>query len=378
MKTTIILLSAIIFTSCNSLNNKEENVYKEINLTLKPSKYDLYSYDDFFYGVSCYKIPTDIINIGNVDKIETNNESIFIVDLKLSKSILCMDFAGNIKFIINKIGKGSGEYINIDDFCVSEKSLFVYSGAQKKIIEYSVENGDFLREKKISFDFRSFAVTDKYTYFLLHPRKGTEHWLYIKNNENSKIIKKLPFSEYPIINLPERRNNFFKRNDTIILVHSYQETIFKIYNENVEPYIKLNAGDKSLFKQIEMWPNETKKDRMMIKEKSYTSFGDFFENKKFLYFNFSTDGIKLQHVIFNKETSDYVIQKGFRNDFLFTSATLFRINNGSAVSKIGSDKTYWIKKNGIDKSKIISPNKDIFDNLEIKDNPVIVIYHEKK
>ncbi|MFC0878285.1 6-bladed beta-propeller [Saccharicrinis sp. FJH2] len=375
----VIFCPLLLLSGCNK--EYSPNVI-EINLGVKPEKENVYKYSDFFDSISFYKIPVEEVLLGDmIKKIVKSDELTFVLDHRIAKAVVCIDKDGKIRYVINKIGKGPGEFVKIWNISVCNGILYVYDKTQKKIIQFNALSGKFIREEKIPFMFRDFVVTDNYTYYLTYPNKKVSHWLYIVNNKTSQIKKELSYKEFPNFNIPERISPFFKLEDNeVILCHSYIETIFKISDDVVMPYIKLNTGSKSLFNHINELEKANKKGRIEIEQKCISSFGDYYENNDFIWFNFrkaNTVAI-LIHVLINKNNGEVKVMNNFKNDITNKYSQLFKASGNNAVSILDIGTLFRIKEMEKDEFRIINDNKEIFKNLDINDNPLIIEYHAKE
>lgn len=95
--------------------------------------------------------------IGFIDKLIVKNNRIYILDQLQAKSIFTFDWNGNLLNVINKKGKGPGEYTSLKDFSVMDDgSVLAYDSGGRKLIKYNNE-GNFVSEKKITFNFTYFS-----------------------------------------------------------------------------------------------------------------------------------------------------------------------------------------------------------------------------
>lgn len=373
-----------LFCSCEKeVKNSENTINIDLTENVKVDSESDYKYSDFFKSFECFQIPHESINIGRISRISQIKNQIYILD-KNSKSIYCFNIDGELEFKINSIGKGPGEFTILGDMLVSREQIFIYAPAQKKIIKFSSYDGKFISERKMNFRFRSFECTDKYTYYLMQPENEIKHWLYIENNKTRQIEKALPICNYPSFEIGLFERPFFRNKDTVILCHSYIETMFKIHDNKVEPYINLNTGMSSFYKKLESgFSNKDIRYKIKynqdVQRSSISMFHNYFENNTFIYFLYH-DGSdkKFKHVIYNKLKKNSRIQQNFKNDILQVNNILYSTDSErNSVSFINSDQTYWIKKRGINEERNVSKNKIDLTNIHIDSNPIIIRYHEK-
>lgn len=82
----------------------------------------------------------------NADKIIIKGDNVFILD-KILKAVLCFDTAGKFRFRIQRIGKGPGEYTELNGICIkpAEKKLILHSRMPPKLMTYDF-TGHYVKE----------------------------------------------------------------------------------------------------------------------------------------------------------------------------------------------------------------------------------------
>ena len=84
---------------------------------------------DIFTDISVIPLETnDSSFIGSISKIELSDGKIYVLDKSSTKQVHIFDTVGNYISSIGNIGRGNGEYLNIEDFtgwCVLT-SMFLY------------------------------------------------------------------------------------------------------------------------------------------------------------------------------------------------------------------------------------------------------------
>ncbi len=147
-KITIILLTISVLYSCSRENKPNHDNLEIYPLKEKRSEIKLNQLFSRFDFISLET--TDEAFIGNVSKLIVNDDNIFILDNSKAKKIFIFNTNGKFVRTIGKIGKGPGEYTNIEDFTIDKKTgNIVVLTYPSIILVYNIE-GDFVEQKKIS------------------------------------------------------------------------------------------------------------------------------------------------------------------------------------------------------------------------------------
>lgn len=84
--------------------------------------------------------------IGNIDKIQADDSTIYILDINISKGVFKYSRNGNYIQQIGNIGSGPGEYIKPFDFTLDQKNRIIYilDGPKQRINKYEMTSGKYL------------------------------------------------------------------------------------------------------------------------------------------------------------------------------------------------------------------------------------------
>jgi hypothetical protein len=164
MKQIIIILSSLLFFSCQQKSNNDF-------ITINIDKTKTVNFTDLFkeyYMV--FPESTDSSLIGAmILRIEAYNERIYLLNMRSSgNNILCFNKDGNFLFSIDKIGYGPEEYTILNDFFIDKKLnhliLLVESG---KIMHLNMD-GKYLYSKQLDELFTIRYIQEFNDSLLLH------------------------------------------------------------------------------------------------------------------------------------------------------------------------------------------------------------------
>jgi hypothetical protein len=394
-----LFLSVIFFLfllSCSNTNNKIKNL-KEMEIIQVSGK------QTFKDRIELSKISSDIkyikletVNnnslIGKVDRLLLFKDRIFILDRKITKSIYIFDMNGNLLNIINKIGKGPGEFLKPFDITIDKKNntLMVYCQDERKINYYNFD-GTFLKDWKINIFFWAFqyikpdmlAIFTHNAYNYLNDYGEIPYNLLIFNT-NGQLLSKQFRSKAKIgesISVYSKDQYFSDFDDNIYLYWMFNDTIYRICDNGIaEPFFQIKfqshrinyskySNDSEIFRDIiagNVWSIYSNvllnKDFLITKIAAGTITNDL-SNIYFLLYNMNSKNVLIFHKAENN-TDDYVFnfpQAVFNNYFVSVLYPEQLIND---KEKNGNNNTVLLK--GID-SKINEFDNPILMFTKFKD-----------
>ena len=108
----------------------------------------------------------------NIDKISFENGLIYIADYKSGK-IIAYTLKGDIDFVLDRKGRGPGEYLDIKSFTVDSDCMYILDNFNRKIFVYDSTDGTFIRSADIGFVAWDMEVFDNGDFaFAFSPMNG--------------------------------------------------------------------------------------------------------------------------------------------------------------------------------------------------------------
>lgn len=86
--------------------------------------------------------------IGSISKIELYDGKFYLLDKSTTKQVHIFDTLGNYISSVGNIGRGNGEYLNIEDFTLCNDTVVILS--YPSTIQKYNSNGEFIQSKKLS------------------------------------------------------------------------------------------------------------------------------------------------------------------------------------------------------------------------------------
>lgn len=392
----VFIIILVNLLSCNMKTNQElerEKTQVKI-LEVNPSIYDYKSISDIFQDITVTKINTDSENlIGEISKIISINDFYFLLDQGPKHAVYCVNNSGEIVYKIQNIGEGLGEFLNIKNFSlnIEEQKIKIYTPGQRKILEFDMNTGDFLKEHKIENVFAiDFIETDEFYYWYNDGAAGL--------NPNNLIITNKKFeieNEFIKYSGPQdiigKSSNFYKNNNDILFYYGLSDTIFYLNQNKYYPRLYIDFGDF----EIKHSDKEGSFDEIFEKlneRKNHAGFiYNLVENKNFIFFMYSFN-FNPQFVLYNKNDDSLKNSASLNNDIngiKFPIPSVGRFStpitlgyNGDLVTLVYPFQLYEILRNHHDEVEILDDSvlkeiTDIISNTKDTDNLIILNFKWK-
>ena len=314
------------------------------------------------------------------------------------------DKDGNLVSVLNRVGRGPGEYIGINEIISLDEEkgiLYVLANmdAGMPILKYSIPDFSYLGKVELGdgYEIRDIGPLDsgRFLALLNHGGNGPDHYsgvartvLFDINNLNDTVVL--------YTDTWNRHNNLFEsfayetnRHNPLFRTTGYVNTIYILEDRKLTPAFKFTFGDNGVPKKI---------------------YDDFEKNPDSEEMVSSIDGGIMNYVLDNNGChipyTYYALRNGELISFLYMTSniangldfnTFFYLNDGSksvsysnlripgltvdaSVSSVDGNMYVWEIPNSddlIDKSVPMSPlAREIVDSLKAQndDNPVLLEY----
>ena len=130
-----------------------------------------------------------------------------------NKKLLCFD-KYKLYAVLDKLGRGPGEYIYLSDFSYDAKEDLIYVGNDSLICVYDARTMDFIRKQFVTFDIQNLLnVGDKMLYYGFDIDESRKRQADREYNPTESVI------------LADRGEWDLKNNSTVLNQHSYYHRI---------------------------------------------------------------------------------------------------------------------------------------------------------
>jgi len=172
--------------------------------------------------------------IGDVSKIFYTNNLFIVLDNKLTNSVFIFDGKGNFISVINKLGKGPGEYTKIYDIAFDELNdvVHILDLNLEKILKYDIR-GEFISE--IDFDLIShdFGLIEPGYYAFFNAYNSPDGINELRNltylTENGKVYQQYFTYKKDFLHLGYGpRFNFSYFDNQLMFVPPFSNNVYNI------------------------------------------------------------------------------------------------------------------------------------------------------
>lgn len=204
-------------------------------------------------------------NIASLDRIialETKDEclitsigKVFITDSSLvvwdkgTDNVFIFDNAGRHQRPIGRKGPSPEEYTNIGDVQMRNDTVQILDVATRRIINYDI-SGKFVSSIQSDYYLYTFYEVPE-GYWGINGYQNKDHYNLILLDKKLRKIKRGCFVNEQI--LPLRPTNNFSKNeksDELIFHYPYKDTIYKIQQDSIIPFIAFDFGENEKPEEI--------------------------------------------------------------------------------------------------------------------------------
>lgn len=250
VKRIVYCLYPVFLTFCSSPNN-QNNVGSQsidritINIDESQSQ-ELFPINKVFKNPKYIQLETNsqcLISV--IDKIIVHNNHFYILDRK-EKQILVFDNDGKYIQKVGTIGKGPGEYISLDDFCIEDSTIMLLARDQKRVLLYNID-GSFRDNIRLD-DYNSNIETNRNQLYLFSN--------FSQNTKNCNIVQYDIKRKKRIAQFHEFKKSqsgqgyesttFAKNAEDVFCFFPNDYTIYKIKNDRCIPQFFIDFGKHAL------------------------------------------------------------------------------------------------------------------------------------
>ncbi len=364
----IIVIVALLISGCKQAARQDESGY-----SFSFTDYDkTLPMESVFESVEAIFLDSkDAPLIGKVGKFIMKNDLLYIQD-KLNHTILTFDMKGNFIRILDKKGKGPGEYLIINDFELNEFDNTIDVMVQTGVVYQYTLDGQFVGryilpgEIKAVHNFVNLTKDIVVFYNCL-----TEYRLYYYSRSRNAIIRK-EFKR-PVSPATRSGSPFTKINGKISFYEGFSNQRYSIDTNGIYEDYKIDLGEYNLYYEniiaygYEKLMNELE-SRSLQKANPFATT----ENDEYIVTNIMISD-KRFNLLINRKNGSQTGLKAFTNGCLFPSDA-DKLQGNELIKIIPA---YML-------SKYTTPNRKgglqmpVVDHISEFDNPVVLKYKLKE
>lgn len=375
--TYLYFILLLLFLSCSNKSVNDENTFIDLN------KQEDVSFFELFSKIELYPLEYNDNSLlsfesGESDKIIMHDNQFWFLNKKQGE-IIVFDTMGNYIKGLNKKGNGPNEYISINDFLISKQdTLEILSPEGRCIMLYNINNFTFIGRIRLPSEMpvvHFFEKMDKNTYVLYSEANDSKIYQYnIETNTYIEMDYSLPKWINRNTLLSTAKNPFYRLNDSIHYVQTYNGDIYKILPEKNNMKLKYawDFGDHTF--DIEKIPHK-KTVEEYIKDARYLNYDYahhfliYKENARYFFTRFKFQN-RHYHLVVDKYNKKYYLFDRFKE-------------GGQCVPQIIDDKCMYTFVPPMFLSEVIEldllnqEDRIKLKELDVESNPIIVKYYFK-
>jgi hypothetical protein len=317
---SLLLSLLLIFSSIScELSEKENRAVNELKVDLELNS--SIPFNQLINDLELIPLETnDSLVIGDIFKIDTDQDFLYLLDTRFEE-VFIFNFEGKGIGKISSTGKGIGEYVRADDFCLGPlNTIFILDTIQKKILQFNRTNWAFIREFRITFDCVKFETLNDslFVFFRGLPiaGEGDKYQIYITDFDGDIINKHLDydkgtsacFSPYSPLQ---------KLGTEISIMPIYEQNIYKI-DSNLEllPKFRLDLGKYNIDKALLLGSRDYthSSDWLMLKNlPNMPYYINYYESPTFYHLFFYVNDY-YYNVIYKKDANSYISFESLSNN----------------------------------------------------------------
>ena len=305
----IVLLCVLV--ACKDQNNSTDTIIENTKI-IRIGKETGWHFNDFFKSNKTVPL-SDSVLIHSINKLIFYKNKILILD-KPSKSIIRFSETGDFEMIIQKEGKGPGEYLHIDDFLVESGTndlLILGNSVGEKILRFDWE-GNFKEHYPLPFSASGFELLENGYLFFCGNRlnknalNGDKSFFNILScDKNFSIVhKQLPIPSFwnGLQYLLEWKSPFCKYGEDIYCQMSlpHETSIYKLQDSILTKHYYFDFG-KDLDQVLTSSNNPVEINNEVLDQKIPSRLNNYFENDKLIYFVVMSGKKELCQILYYKK-----------------------------------------------------------------------------
>ena len=183
--------------------------------------------------------------VGTIDKLDYHKGRYYLLERFDNSQVSVFDKSGKFLFKIGGTGQGPGEFEYPYDFYIDDDSSEILVLALGKINYYSLKDGVYLRDQKISIPGTRFSKIGDHFVFVC----GRDEDRVVITNERSQKID--GFFEKNVRNEIKPLESFHKLSDKLLYHMILSDTIYEVTGNEIAPSRVIDFG-KYAFSEKEL------------------------------------------------------------------------------------------------------------------------------
>lgn len=231
----ILLFFVSISIGCSRISSDVKIISLKDNLQSEISICDLF--EDLTYVTIDSSDSSSAPLIGMITKSLLYDNKIYISDLK---NIHIYDLSGAFITMLSRYGRGSNEYLGINDFAVYDDQILILD-QNKKLLKYAID-GTCLQSLTLDFYPSSLCVVDSEQLLLTSAYQAEEDKFHVYNLNTLEKVNSFYPIEKPQITWRHFRGqtNFYRYKDKLLYHEPMNNTLYNLRDTTLMPIMNVD------------------------------------------------------------------------------------------------------------------------------------------
>lgn len=377
----ILIISCIIGYGCVSkhpdLLSAAESLKEPVkNLDIDPNRTENCSVTDLWSKIEIIPLETrsDALVGSFGKKIRCQGGRIYFMDTDQNAMFVFND-DGSFNYKISNIGSGPGEYSLIQDFELDPSTGNIELLNPRGVILKYNQEGEYIERYLIPPQIPAihfFSNLSSYT-TIFYSIFEEEKLKIVDRRSGFLLNEEYSFDDF-IVGTPVSSATitpFYKFKDTVKFFDVINRSLYRVDKDSLRLQMNLNFGKFNVPLQSMPKDRDLKFYATYLLSSDFVyGFGNFIENDSLIVMRYLYKR-SWHTIIIDKDTFDYRIYKRFKEGTVFPG--IFDFFDNGMIAIIDPSQIQFI----VNPAMLDSTNQEIFENIKMDDNPVIVKYYFK-
>ncbi|MDR0948644.1 MAG: 6-bladed beta-propeller [Lachnospiraceae bacterium] len=377
----LLLVWLLLSVACSSNDKVQDG--KTIRFDFEKPYADPFQ-TGLFRNIRVLNLECEEVLFGEIDKIVRFNDRIYLLDDRVTRSVIIYDTNGQFVNQISRYGEGPDEYFQLMDIFIDPKdaTLNLVSRADRKILTYDLDGRNLIKTSKLPKTFHRFTKTPS-GYF-------GDMGNYAEDRSTPfnlwSLTDSLTLADgYDELDLSWSGNSFGDSHPfsvyggTTYYITSMDFNIYTVAGKELSVRYQIDFDDKA-------WPEDRRDfasyERMAYEEQGYAHYISrlkfFQETKNFLITKFTYQYRPLiGYYDKKKQESTVAILHPFTDGYYMPPATIISMDEQAAYGLINaSSLLFYCELEEVKKAypEQLKRTRELFPDIKEDGNPLLVIY----
>jgi hypothetical protein len=310
----------------------------------------------------------------DINKILVHDNIYYLLDRKQS-AILTFNEKGEYLCKLSKKGLGPGEYLSLNDFFIDDSLVYVLSSDIQKILVYDLsfnfikdffintyaDNMDFLGDHIFVYaDFHSIECKNIYVIDKTTGKVKNKQVNYLKKQRG--VGYRSSFSD--------------KWNDSLYVFFPYDNSIYTLNQNLCEKFCSIDFGKHNMFPDVfSTFSDEERTDYIKSKYADFMELpiggiDNLYVSDRFLFFTFVYHILEY-NLFLDKKSEQYTVgYLASTEKYPFANAKFLSVYQDKVITCVLTESIHF----AIENNKNLEIPYEIFQQLDVTDNPVLCIH----